>query len=374
MMPATRDLDPATRALEAYIEASVEQLLQRPSSAPQKGLLFLSAWHEAMPALVHLDPVLEPVDSRVFAVLWIWAKQQGRGSTVFPSYEYLLQRCNIQSRATVARSLAILRMTRWVTLCRRVREKGRNRGNIYALHDEPLALAATLYLDPGYMDFLQNAKRHHHEHVGRIAHALLQSLQESIDEGADVLSAPAVSQAEQRLEALATIAEEGTGDYFGLRRGPLAALQANRTRPSVNVTARLGDERVTKPIATQVQNLNSEPVQKLNSSQVQNLNSVPCSSSNLIKPTTTNRSHEDRSRASTEPIAKASLIFPESLSRNEQALAGSTSRASPWRCSKRCLTSSRRRSNSRPRRPTACATPSASCVGCVARRRQDDLR
>lgn len=136
-----------------------------------------------MPALVHLDPVLDPVDSRVFAVLWIWAKQQGRGSTAFPSYDYLLQRANIQSRATVARSLAILRITRWVTLCRRVRDQGRNRGNIYALHDEPLALASTLYLDPGYMEFLQNAQRHHHDHVGKIARALLQSLRECIDEG-----------------------------------------------------------------------------------------------------------------------------------------------------------------------------------------------
>jgi len=41
------------------------------------GLLFLSSWQEAMPALVHLDPVLDPVDSRVFAVLWLWAKQEG---------------------------------------------------------------------------------------------------------------------------------------------------------------------------------------------------------------------------------------------------------------------------------------------------------
>ncbi|MGH8650690.1 MAG: STY4528 family pathogenicity island replication protein, partial [Gammaproteobacteria bacterium] len=250
MTPGTRDPDPATRALEAYIEASVEQLLQRPRSTPQNGLLFLSAWHEAMPALVHLDPVLEPVDSRVFAVLWIWAKQQGRGSTAFPSYEHLLQRCNIQSRATVARSLAILRMTRWVTLCRRVREKGRNRGNIYALHDEPLALAATLYLDPSYMGFLENAKRHYHEHVGRVAHALLQSLQESIDEGEDVLSAPAASQAEQRLEALATIAGEGGGKYFGLRLGVLSALQATRNQPP--------------------QPPNEAKVQKMNSARVQN--------------------------------------------------------------------------------------------------------
>ena len=84
VIPDPHTIDPTTRALEAYIEASVEQLLRGPASPPQHGLLFLSAWHEAMPALVHLDPVLEPVDSRVFAVLWIWAKQQGRGTTGLP--------------------------------------------------------------------------------------------------------------------------------------------------------------------------------------------------------------------------------------------------------------------------------------------------
>jgi hypothetical protein len=40
----------------------------------------------------------------------------GRGSMAFPAYGYLLRRCNVQSRSTLARSLAILRITRWVTL------------------------------------------------------------------------------------------------------------------------------------------------------------------------------------------------------------------------------------------------------------------
>ena len=294
--PDARNIDPTTRALEAYIDASVEQLLQGNTGTPQNGLLFLSAWHEAMPALVHLDPVLDPVDSRVFAVLWIWAKQQGRGSTAFPAYDYLLKRANIHSRATVARSLAILRITRWVTLCRRVRDQGRNRGNIYALHDEPLALASTLYLDPGYMEFLQNAQRHHHDHVGKIARALLQSLRECIDEGEDVLAASPLSQADQRLEALATIAGQGSGHYFWLRQGALNAEGA----------------------------LNSDRVQKLNSvAPVHNLNSAVCSSRYLYKKTTTTTTDAGSSaRAREEPVAEPSLVYPESLSRNEQLLSG----------------------------------------------------
>lgn len=218
--------DPTTRALETFIEASVEQILDKRDSPTANSLLFLSAWHEAMPALVHLDPILDPVDSRVFAVLWLWARQQGRGSTAFPSYDYLLQRCNIHSRSTLARSLAILRITRWVTLCRRVRDaNGRYRGNIYALHEEPLALASTLYLDPSYMEFLHQATRHAHEQVRKIAHAMLASLQARIDAGEDVLTASPIAQTNQRIEALDTLAGQGSGNYFSFHHHSLATLQ-----------------------------------------------------------------------------------------------------------------------------------------------------
>lgn len=323
--PPTRDvvateprLDPATRALETYIDASVEQLLSGDSAAPKQGLLFLSAWHESMPALAHLDPVLESVDSRVFAVLWIWAKQQGRSSTAFPSYDYLLQRCNIQSRATLARSLAILRITRWVTLCRRVRDKGRNRGNIYALHEEPLPLAATVYLDPGYMDFLQRAERHHHEHVAKVAQVFVQSLQASIDEGEDILNMGALSPVEQRLEAMATIAEQGSGNYFGLRRSLLSGLQASGVKTDG------ASDHTQHSQSYRVQNMNSGTAQKLNSPPVQHLNLATCSSKNNTKKTTTTaRDQEDRSRASAtvDAVAETALVYPESLSPNEQRLA-----------------------------------------------------
>ena len=345
--PEARNIDPTTRALETYIDASVEQLLQGTTGSPQNGLLFLSAWHEAMPALVHLDPVLDPVDSRVFAVLWIWAKQQGRGSTAFPSYDYLLDRANIQSRATVARSLAILRITRWVTLCRRVRDQGRNRGNIYALHDEPLALASTLYLDPGYMEFLQNAQCHHHEHVGKIARASLQSLRECIDEGEDVLAASPLSQADQRLEALATIAGQGSGHYFWLRQGALNAEGA----------------------------LNSDRVQKLNSvAPVQNLNSALCSSRYLYKKTTTTTDAGSTARAREEPARnRASSTRNPSLAMSNSC-QDCISRVSSPRCDSPCWTSWPRKSCLRPKPSAVYATPSDSSLGCVRKRGQGGHR
>ncbi|MGH8470067.1 MAG: hypothetical protein ACREVY_14140 [Gammaproteobacteria bacterium] len=116
-----------------------------------------------------------------------------------------------------------------MTLCRRLRSvSGRNAGNVYALHEEPLALATTLYLDPKYMDFLHNALCHHHAHVCEVAQAMLESLQERIQAGDDVLADSGIVQAEQRVEAMATITGQNPGDYFGFRRSALSRLQAWR--------------------------------------------------------------------------------------------------------------------------------------------------
>lgn len=303
-------LDVATRTLEAYLEASVRQLT--PDSATHRnGLVVLSAWQESMPALVHLDPVLEPVDSRVFAVLWLWAKGKGQGTKAFPSYEYLLQRCNVQARPTLARSLAILRITRWVTLCRRLRSaSGRNAGNVYALHEEPLALATTLYLDPKYMDFLHNALCHHHAHVCEVAQAMLESLQERIQAGDDVLADSGIVQTEQRVEAMATITGQNSGDYFGFRRSALSRLQAWCRR--LPCTAPFADRSAD----TKVQNMNSGARVEKSNSGVRS----SCSSSNYINKTTTTGSQEVLTRESAQKTIILTLIYPNSLSRNEQRL------------------------------------------------------
>jgi len=328
-------IDPGARALEAHIEAAVAQILSgRSERTSQNGLLFLSSWQEAMPALVHLDPVLDPVDSRVFAVLWLWAKHEGKGATAFPSYPILLARCNVQSRATLARSLAILRLTRWVTLCRRVRDaSGRNRGNIYGLHEEPLALASTVYLDPGYMAFVQSAGGHRHERVAAVAQAMLNSLQTSIAAGEDVLGASLLSQADRRLEAIAAVSGLGEGRYFGIRQDALPGLNWRKNQaprriqdPNGETVQKVSSGPVQKMNSDRVQNLNSDSVQNLNSAakslkiaSVQNLNSAPCSSSFINKKATTTCSgREDRSPGAQ---AQPPLIFPGSLTQNEQRLA-----------------------------------------------------
>ena len=89
------------RALDAAIEAAARALAGR--ETPGDGLLLLCSMQEALPRLALQDPTLEPVDKIVWANLWLWAKEHGAGAA-FPSYETLMRRANVRSRATAARA------------------------------------------------------------------------------------------------------------------------------------------------------------------------------------------------------------------------------------------------------------------------------
>ncbi|MGT1662802.1 STY4528 family pathogenicity island replication protein, partial [Salmonella enterica subsp. enterica serovar Typhimurium] len=81
------------------------------------------------------------------------------------------------SRETVRRALLMLRLTGWLSLCKRVRDKsGRIRGNIYAQHDEPLGLFDAEYFDPGWLDAVADACRHSNKTIRLTALAVLQDI------------------------------------------------------------------------------------------------------------------------------------------------------------------------------------------------------
>ncbi|MDJ1447565.1 STY4528 family pathogenicity island replication protein, partial [Pseudomonas aeruginosa] len=70
------------------------------------------------------------------------------GLTAFPTYEQLrpylgMQPGKIASRETIAKALTVLRLTRWLSLGRRLRNdlNGQVQGNVYILHDEPVSPA-----------------------------------------------------------------------------------------------------------------------------------------------------------------------------------------------------------------------------------------
>jgi hypothetical protein len=70
--------------------------------------------------VVH-DPILEPVDKLVWMVICQAAQTTGT-KAVFPSYADIARLANVSSTSTLSRAIAILRATRWLSLCARNRE------------------------------------------------------------------------------------------------------------------------------------------------------------------------------------------------------------------------------------------------------------
>jgi len=290
------EIRPETYALDALIRETLARGRRSGSAANPDALLFLGNWHHAFPVVVVQDPILEPVDKLVWMV--ICQSGQGAGSkAVFPSYADIARLANVSSTSTVSRAIAILRATRWLSLCARSREaNGRFGGNVYALHDEPLPLADALHLDPGYMAFLEDAANHHHARVRRVVAAVSASLDEDIRAGKDVL-AP-VNPMARRLEAIHAIQSGGDRRYFSFSADVLASLSNSGAQR--DWTDQDQNSKVVKPDPQK-----SKP--------------VPRSSSKYINTTTTTPT--DSSESAREAMSIEALIVPPRLKDNQRALA-----------------------------------------------------
>lgn len=165
----------------AKMQNRIEQKAQSgEQSNEQSGLLFLGNVHDAVPRRLFLDSRLSPLDKMAWVMIRLYAQQND--GAVFPTYDELqcqlaLPHSDKASRETISRALLMLRLTGWLSLCKRVRDKsGRIRGNIYAQHDEPLGLFDAEYFDPGWLDAVADACRHTNKTIRLTALAVLQEI------------------------------------------------------------------------------------------------------------------------------------------------------------------------------------------------------
>lgn len=300
MGEGSRGLRPETHALDALIQATIERAQQESGSTHTDTMLFMGNRHQAFPTLVVQDPVLEPVDKLAWMVIMLQAQETG-GSTAFPSYEYLAKKINVSSTSTISRAIAILRATRWLTLCARLREaSGRFRGNVYALHDEPLPLADALHLDPDYMKFLQQSLGHHHARVRLVAKGVLDTIDEDIQEGLDICAQG--HPLERRMQAAEVIQQDSPHRYFAFSAKVMAQL-----RNMVSEDGADHRDQNSKADETALQILSP-----------QNSKSGSCSSyTNKTTTTRTTGEIENSERLNNEPT----LIYPKRLSDNQRELA-----------------------------------------------------
>ncbi|MDN5869221.1 MAG: STY4528 family pathogenicity island replication protein [Nitrococcus sp.] len=292
------EIRPQTYALDALIRETLARGRRAGHAANADALLFLGNSHHAFPVVVVQDPILEPVDKLV----WMVICQSGRGTGAkaeFPSYADIARLANISSTSTVSRAIAILRATRWLSLCARSREaNGRFGGNVYALHDEPLPLADALHLDPGYMAFLQDAANHHHARVRCVVAAVSATLDDDIRSGKDVL-AP-VNPIERRLDAIHAIERGGDRRYFSFNAEVLARLSSSGARRD-----RADQDQKSKVVKPDPQNSKA----------------VLRSSSKYINTTTTTTTPKNYSESAREAVSIETLIVPARLKDNQRALA-----------------------------------------------------
>ncbi|EKN4036005.1 helix-turn-helix domain-containing protein [Yersinia enterocolitica] len=146
----------------------------------RSGLLFLGNVHDAFPRRLFMDTRLSPLDKTAWVMIRLYA-QQHEGA-IFPTYDELqLQLASPHaekaSRETISRALLMLRMTGWLSLCKRVRDThGRVRGNIYAQHDEPLSCRDAETFDPGWLELVASSCQHKNKAVRMTALAVLNEI------------------------------------------------------------------------------------------------------------------------------------------------------------------------------------------------------
>lgn len=177
---------PADSLITRTVELMHAQLAQRIPGEDvtqlRSGLLYMGNVQDAFPRRLLLDARLSPLDKMAWMMIRLYA-QQNQGA-VFPSYDDLqLQLASPgkgkASRETVSRVLLMLRITGWLSLCKRVRdERGRVRGNVYAQHDEPLTCRDAESMDPLWLDTVAKACRNKNRTISQTAWAVLQDIKD----------------------------------------------------------------------------------------------------------------------------------------------------------------------------------------------------
>ncbi|WP_263064706.1 STY4528 family pathogenicity island replication protein [Dickeya dadantii] len=161
------------------MQASIEQRMDDVTTE-RSGLLFLGNVHDAVPRRLFLDTRLAPLDKTAWVMIRLYAQQNS--GAVFPSYDELqLQLASPHaekaSRETVSRALLMLRITGWLSLCKRVRDaQGRVRGNIYAQHDEPLSCRDAEMFDPGWLDLVAKSCHNKNKSIRMTARVVLEEI------------------------------------------------------------------------------------------------------------------------------------------------------------------------------------------------------
>lgn len=188
--------------LKNQIDRATEQISNSDfRSAEENGaLIYLGNVHDSIPRTLIHDVALSSRDIHLWQLLKVTVKDPLKPE-MLPDQELLGQYMKC-SRPIVSQSLCVLRITRWVTLCSRVRDKksGKYIGNVYAIHSEPLSFSETAFLDNEYMDLIYKCENGTNKRLRELAQATTDNLLGQIEAGINI-GVP-VSQLQQSIKTL----------------------------------------------------------------------------------------------------------------------------------------------------------------------------
>ncbi len=143
--------------LQRKISKAEEDLIKKrnPSSPydDDMAVLFTGNHHDAIPRSMIINEDLSPSERITWMVLRTGTSDPTKPGAIAKRSD--LARAIGVSAPSVTTHRTMLRIHRWLTHCKHVRNHGKFIGDIYLLHDDPLSLASTIEVDPTYIQFLE---------------------------------------------------------------------------------------------------------------------------------------------------------------------------------------------------------------------------
>ncbi|EAA8668616.1 STY4528 family pathogenicity island replication protein [Salmonella enterica] len=312
-LPADDIIDYTLSKMQARLYGTASQ-----SGQERNGLLFTGNIHDAYPRALILDMRLSPLDKMCWIMIRQYALQND--GAIFPSYDELQKLLSspgsgLASRDTVSRALTMLRLTGWLSLCKRVRDTGgRVRGNIYAQHDEPLSAKDAEVFDPGWLEMLGRACGHKYREVSETAWRVLEG----------ILGDPMMRHRHSRLTEIAErLTRPSTArDVARIQQSPANGLSPGRAKnaqKSLSPDSRLSSEREDETPGSDNRLSNkSDAYDRVRQTDCNNVRSF---TQEVIKKT-----YVDSAGATTPPSGgvPAGFVWPDGLQcllpENEQAM------------------------------------------------------
>ncbi len=321
--PLNEEVSPETLALRAYIERATELLNSEQAFTDDGALIYLGNPHIAIPRQMLICSELESDDKVIWSLLREAIHRPGHPA-LFPSQKQLASYIG-KSSNVVNERIQILRIHRWITLCAYAgrSDSGKLQRPVYAIHDEPIPLADTLFLDESYLEWLSERQDSNASCVANAARQALEQLDRRFASGEDMTESPGpVSRSLCAMDDMIPLTQPVEPlQNDRLRHTESVKSENNRLRHAESVISGTNNRvEILHSVTTgpkPVENNRLRIAESVISGKKVNLRATICSSSCSSSNTTTTTT----TTADADFQETANLVFPSRLKPQEVSMA-----------------------------------------------------